>query len=81
MGVMLYEALTGIRPFESSSLTGVLTAHITEKAKPPIELRGEIGRELNAIVMRCLEKDPKARYKDAGELLQQLDKLQMPAAA
>jgi len=81
MGVMLYETLTGIRPFESSSLTGVLTAHITEKAKPPIEWRGEIGRELNAIVMRCLEKDAKARYKDAGELLAQLDRLQMPAAA
>ena len=81
MGVMLYETLTGIRPFESSSLTGVLTAHITEKAKPPIELRADIGRELNAIVMRCLEKDPKARYKDAGELLAQLDRLQMPAAA
>ena len=81
MGVMMYETLTGRRPFESSSLTGVLTAHITEKAKPAIEYRGEIGRELNSIVMRCLEKDPKARYADAGELLKQLDKLQMPAAA
>jgi len=81
MGVMIYEALTGVRPFESSSLTGVLTAHITEKAKPPIELRADIPRELNAIVMRCLEKDPKARYKDAGELLAQLDKLQIQAAA
>ena len=81
MGVMIYETLTGRRPFESSSLTGVLTAHITEKAKPPIEWRADIGRELNAIVMRCLEKDPKARYADSGELLAQLDKLQMPAAA
>jgi serine/threonine-protein kinase len=81
MGVMIYETLTGRRPFESSSLTGVLTAHITEKAKPAIEYRGEIGRELNSIVMRCLEKDPKARYADAGELLKQLDKLQMQAAA
>ena len=81
MGVMIYETLTGKRPFESSSLTGVLTAHITEKPKPPIELRPEIGRELNAIVMRCLEKDPKARYADSGELLHELDRLQMPAAA
>ena len=81
MGVMIYETLAGRRPFESSSLTGVLTAHITEKAKPPIEWRADIGRELNAIVMRCLEKDPKARYADSGELLAQLDKLQMPAAA
>jgi eukaryotic-like serine/threonine-protein kinase len=81
MGVMMYETLIGKRPFESSSLTGVLTAHITEKPQPPIELRPEIGRELNAIVMRCLEKDPRARFADAGELLKALDNLQMPAAA
>src|SRR5204862_5286495 len=44
MGVLMYEMLVGRRPFESSSLTGVLTAHITEKAKPPIDVRPDIGR-------------------------------------
>jgi HAMP domain-containing protein/predicted Ser/Thr protein kinase len=81
MGVLIYEMLVGRRPFESSSLTGVLTAHITEKPKPPIELRPEIGRDINAIVMKCLEKDPKSRYANAGELLHDLDSLKMPQAA
>jgi eukaryotic-like serine/threonine-protein kinase len=81
MGVLLYEMLVGKRPFESSSLTGVLTAHITEAARPPIELRADIGREINAIVMRCLAKEPKDRYADAGELLSDLDMVQMPAVA
>jgi eukaryotic-like serine/threonine-protein kinase len=81
MGVMLYEILVGRRPFESPSLMSVLTAHITEKITPPIEIRPEIGREINAILMRCLAKDPRERYADAGQLLAALDQLQVGAAA
>jgi predicted Ser/Thr protein kinase/class 3 adenylate cyclase len=81
MGVLLYELLIGKRPFESTSLTGILTAHIMEKAKAPIEIRPDVGRAMNAIVMRCLEKDPAARYSDAGALLSDLDRVQMPATA
>jgi serine/threonine-protein kinase len=81
MGVLLYEMLAGVRPFESSSLTGVLTAHITEKPRPLLDLRSDVGREVSAIIMRCLEKDPKARYATAGELLRALDGVQMQAAA
>jgi serine/threonine-protein kinase len=77
MGVLIYEMVTGRKPFLSSSLTGVLTAHITEAPKPPIELRPEIGREINNIILRCLAKDPKDRYKDAGALLHDLDQVQV----
>jgi serine/threonine protein kinase len=81
MGVMIYEMLVGEKPFVSSSLTGVLTAHITEAPVPAIDRRPEIGREINAIVMRCLAKDPKTRYADAGELLAALDTVKVAVAA
>ena len=59
----------------------MLTAHITEAPKPPVELRTEIGREINAIILRCLAKDPKDRYKDAGALLHDLDQVQVGTQA
>jgi len=81
MGIMMYEMVCGQRPFDSQSLTAVLTAHITEAATPPIELRPEIGAEINAIIMKCLTKDPRQRYLNAGELLTALDRLQTTVAA
>ncbi len=81
MGILIYEMLAGHRPFESSSLTGVLAAHITEKPAPLLQMRPEVGAQINDIVMKCLAKDPKQRYPDAGALLNDLDRVQAPAAA
>jgi serine/threonine-protein kinase len=80
LGVMIYEMLVGHRPFESSSLTGVLAAHITEKPKPPIDLRPDIGSTVNAVVLRCLAKDPAARYANAGELLAEMEGMRSKVA-
>ncbi|HVT04487.1 MAG TPA: protein kinase [Thermoanaerobaculia bacterium] len=81
MGIMMYEMVCGERPFDSTSLTAVLTAHITEAAIPPIEKRPEIGAEISGIIMKCLTKDPRQRYQNSGELLTALDRLQTTVAA
>ena len=81
MGVLLYEMLVGMKPFSAPSLTAVLAAHLTETPKAPIDQRPEIGREVNSIVVRCLAKNPKDRYPDAGALLHDLDQVQVAAQA
>jgi serine/threonine-protein kinase len=75
MGVLLYQMLSGRLPFDAQALTAVLAAHLTEQPQPLVS--PDIGDRLNAIVMRCLEKDLKERYADAGELLAALDRVQM----
>jgi HAMP domain-containing protein/predicted Ser/Thr protein kinase len=79
LGIMIYEMLVGRRPFESSSLTGVLTAHITEAPKPPVTFRPDLSPTINAIVMRCLAKDPATRYANAGELLADMEEYRSAA--
>jgi eukaryotic-like serine/threonine-protein kinase len=81
MGVLIYEMLAGKRPFESPSLTAVLTAHLLEKPDPLIEVRPDAGRALSTTVMRCMEKEPGSRYADAGALLADLDAMQFRSAA
>jgi serine/threonine-protein kinase len=70
LGVVMYEALSGRVPFSDETHMGVLTKHVFEVPEP-IELVVEDPRTLGPlgpIVMRCLEKDPDARYADAMEL-------------
>ena len=81
MGIMIYEMLCGRRPFEAPALMAILTAHISETARPAIEIRPELDPEINRIVMKCLAKDPRQRYANAGELLSDLDQVQLATAA
>src|SRR5947207_5814481 len=68
LGCVLFELLTGHAPFEAPSIT-LLTATILEQAAPLLrEQCPEAPAELEAIVGKCLEKDPNRRYPDVGEL-------------
>lgn len=81
LGVVIYEMICGQRPFDAPTLTAVLTAHIVQNPRPPIEIRPEIGAQVNAIILRCLAKNPAERYGNAGELLRELDRIQLSSAA
>ncbi len=79
MGVLMYEMICGTRPFNSSSLMAVLTAHVTEDPRPPSKVVQDLEPGINEIILRCLAKNPAARYANAGELLDELNHVTVDA--
>jgi len=72
LGVILYELLTGQRPFVGDSVAELLR-HIQYDAPPlPRTLEPALDRDLENIVLRCLAKDPSDRYASAGALADDL---------
>lgn len=68
LGVVLYELLTGERPHTASSISGLAVSIVTEPARPPREVRPELSRDLERVVLRCLQKQPARRYSNVAEL-------------
>jgi len=75
-GVILYELLTGRRPFERSNVDGLLQAHLSD-SPPPFSALGVaalISPSIEAVVRSCLEKYPENRPPCASELAQRFDR-------
>jgi hypothetical protein len=75
-GAVLYEMVTGRRPFVGDTQMGQLLSVLRETPPPLRTRRPEAPAELERIVTRCLEKDPAARYPSAVELHAELAELQ-----
>ena len=68
LGIVLYQLLTGRRPFRGGGVTAIAIAHMEERPRPPGELRSGVRPEVDALVMCCLAKDPALRFADGEEL-------------
>ncbi len=69
LGLVGYELLTGKKPFEGKTVMEYATKHITQKPPAPSAVSAvHIPPELEAIIMRCLEKEPEQRFASAAEL-------------
>jgi eukaryotic-like serine/threonine-protein kinase len=71
-GLILYEMATGDVPFTGDSTLGVMYQRIKEKPKSPKLVDPSLPNWFVKIIMRCLEKDPEARYQNAYEILADL---------
>jgi TolB-like protein/Tfp pilus assembly protein PilF len=72
LGVMLYEMLTGRSPFAAEHAAAVGMRILNEEPPPPSALRPEVGKELDAAVLKLLRKEPARRYARADDLLADL---------
>jgi serine/threonine-protein kinase len=74
LGVILYEQFTGCRPYHGAS-RGEYSAAVLKGPEPPRprELNRGIDRDLEAVILRCLEREPQKRFPTAQELADDLD--------
>ncbi len=72
LGVVLFELLTGRRPFEGDQIAAIAIAHVEKPPPAPSQFVDGIDPQLEQVVMRCLAKDPNDRFADGQELARAL---------
>jgi serine/threonine-protein kinase len=83
VGVILYELLTGVVPFEGETAVAIAFKQVSAEPLPPSALNPALPASLDAIVLRALAKDPAQRYADADEFIAALQqaRLALPLSA
>jgi serine/threonine protein kinase len=79
LGIILYEMLTGASPFSregvSLSRTEILRAHVEQPPRPPSETNAQITPQIEAVILRALEKERDNRFPDSTEFLRAVRRL------
>src|SRR5262249_37553197 len=74
LGAILYKLLTGQTPFTGDSDGAILLKIVREEVIPPGRLNRQLPGDLEAVCLKCLEKEPAQRYASAEELAQDLER-------
>lgn len=74
IGAVIYAMLTGRPPFQAASPIDVIMQVLSSDPVPPRRLNATVPAALDAIVMMCLQKDPRRRYRSAAELASDLER-------
>jgi len=72
LGVVLYEMVTGEKPFPGQNITTVIYKIVNEEPVQPRDIDPAVHPGLNAVIMKVLAKEPGARYQSCRELLEDL---------
>ncbi|MGB7989292.1 MAG: protein kinase [Candidatus Methylophosphatis roskildensis] len=68
VGVVLYQLLTGLRPFDADSIVALMLKIAKDEPTPIVKLRNDVPPSLRRVVERCLSKQPDRRYQNGLEL-------------
>ena len=77
LGIVIYEAATGRRPFEGDNTVSVLTSILRDEPAKISGIKTSLPLQLQRIVERCLQKDPAGRYDSAAGLRDDLTALRV----
>ncbi len=72
LGIVMYEAATGRVPFAGDDAISVAMKQVNEAPQPPSLINPNVDPALEAIILRCMEKNPADRYQSADELARAL---------
>ncbi|MCU0716314.1 MAG: serine/threonine protein kinase [Pirellula sp.] len=75
LGIVLYQLATGHMPFDGGSFFEISEKICRQAPERPRKWNAQIPRDLDAVILKCLNKEPEDRYQTAGELANDLDRL------
>ena len=73
VGVMMYEMLTGKKPFDGESPVSIALMHMQSQAKKMSEINPDIPEGLEEITEKAMQKEPSKRYQTAGEMIKDIE--------
>ena len=73
VGVMLYEMLTGVKPFDGDNPVSIALKHMQTKPRKMTEINSSIPEGLEEITMKAMQKVPSERYQTAGEMIKDIE--------
>jgi tetratricopeptide (TPR) repeat protein/TolB-like protein len=73
LGIVLYEMVTGKRPFTGDTPVASALRRLSGSPKPPRELASDLPQAWNSVIMRCLARDPRDRFQDATSVVGALE--------
>jgi len=81
LGILLYEMLTGDRPFKGASSVDLISSILRDQPPPVTEVRSDLPPHIGRVLRRCLEKNPRDRYQTSRDVFNELRELQAETSA